>query len=365
MMVVLVLGGCLPPSEEELAAVNYSPSAGGDWVVSTPQAEGLDPLLIAELYYHAAQLETLRGLLVIRNGHLIAEGYFNDGSIGQKARLQSVTKSFTSALVGLALEQGLLSGVDQKMLDFFPEVAGEISDPRKREITLRQMLQMRAGYPWEESDAALWAGLLSGYYVPLLEGFPVVSDPGTAFHYSNLTANWLGIIVDRASGMRLKAYAEEHLFAPLGIEPGSWGTDAEGHNNGCGDLHLTARDAAKFGLLYLDGGVFDGERILSADWVQQSLQSYTEDAFSEMGGKRLGRYFRDVGYGFQWWSARVGDHHVSFAWGHGGQLIVLLDAYDLVIVTTAYPFWLEHNDQSWKHERATIDLVGGFIDSLP
>jgi len=364
ILILISLVGCFP-SKEDLEAVNYTPFGGGDWDVSTPEAQGLDPMLVAELYYNAARLETLYSLLVIKNGRLIAEGYFNEGSIDQKARLQSATKSFTSALAGIALDQGFLSSVDQKMLDFFPEVAGEITDPRKEQITIRLLLQMRAGYPWEETHADLWAGLLSGRYVPLIEAFPLVSDPGTAFHYSNLTSNWLGIIVDRACGTNLKSYAEEHLFAPLGIEPGEWGTDWDGHNNGCGDLHLTARDAAKFGLLYLNGGAYEGNQIVSAAWVRESLQSYTEHAFSEMGGTRLGRYFRDVGYGYQWWSARVGDHHVDFAWGHGGQLIVLVDAFDMVIVTTAYPFYLEHNDQSWKHEKATIDLVGRFVDSLP
>jgi CubicO group peptidase (beta-lactamase class C family) len=363
---VLALSGCLPPSDEDLAAVDYGPLAGGDWAVSTPEAEGLDPMLVAELYYYAAQMETLRALLVIKDGRLIAEGYFNDGSIDQKARLQSVTKSFTSALVGIAIEQGLLTGVDQKLLDSFPEVAAEITDPRKEEITIQQMLQMRAGYPWEETHADLWAGLLSGYYVPLIEAFPLTEDPGTRFQYSNLTSNWLGIIVDRASGMRLKSYAEEHLFAPLGIEPGEWGTDAEGHNNGCGDLHLTARDAAKFGLLYLNDGEYEGERILPAAWVDDSLRTYSASVSSGAPSSgRIGRYFRDVGYGYQWWTARIGDHHVAYAAGHGGQLIVLLDAYDLVIVTTAYPFWLEHNSESWKHEKACFNLVGRFIDSLP
>jgi len=286
---------------------------------------------------------------------------FNKGSVAQKDRLQSATKSYTSALVGIALEQGCLSSVDQKMLDFFPEVAGKISDPRKEQITIRNMLEMRAGYPREESDQALWDGLLSGHYPPLIEGFPLVSDPGTRFHYSNLTSNWLGIIVDRACGMNLKAYAEEHLFSPLDVKAGEWGQDAEGHNNGCGDLHLTVRDAAKFGLLYLNDGVYKGNQIVPADWVHDSLQTYSvNDAFV----KRVGR-FRDIGYGYHWWSANAGEHHVNFAWGHGGQLIVLVDEFDMVIVTTSYPFWLEHDDQSWKNEKAIITMVSEFINSLP
>ena len=116
---------------------------------------------------------------------------------------------------------------------------------------------------------------------------------------------------------------------------------------------------------HLNDGEYEGDRIIPADWVHDSLQSYTQDAFAEIAGKKIGRYFRDIGYGYQWWSARVGDHHVDYAAGHGGQLIVLLDEYDLVIVTTADPFYLVHTGESWKNEKACFNLVGRFVDSLP
>ena len=365
LLVMSALPGC-GPSIEDLLAVDYTPLPGDDWEASTPAEQGLDPMLVAQVYYSAAELETLYSLLVIKNGYLIAEDYFNEGSIDQKDRLQSVTKSYASALVGIALDQGYLSSVDQKMLDFFPEVADQITDPRKEQITIRDLLQMRAGYPWEETDPALWDGLLSGHYPPLIEEFPLVADPRTEFNYSNLSSNWLGIIVDRATGMNLKAYAEENLFLPLGVEAGEWGTDAEGHNNGCGDLHLTPRDAAKFGLLYLNDGEHDGNQVVPADWVHDSLQRYSED-INLTGGfpANWGLTITDLGYGYQWWSATAGEHHFDYAAGHGGQLIVLLDELDMVIVTTSYPFYLQHDAEAWKHELAIINLVGEFIKSLP
>jgi len=367
--IVLLVISALPgsgPSIEDLLAVDYTPLPGDDWDVSVPAEQGLDPMLVAELYYNAVELETLYSLLIVKNGYLIAEDYFNEGSVDQKDRLQSVTKSFTSALVGIALEQDYLSSVDQNMLDFFPEVADQITDPRKEQITIRELLQMRTGYPWEETDPALWDGLLSGHYPPLIEEFPLITDPRTEFHYSNLSSNWLGIIVDRATGANLKTYAEENLFLPLGVEAGEWGTDAEGHNNGCGDLHLTPRDAARFGLLYLNDGVFKGNQVVPADWVSDSLHRYSED-INLTGGfpPNWGLSFRDIGYGYQWWSARVGEQHFDYAAGHGGQLIVLLDELDMVIVTTSYPFWLQHDAESWKHELAIMNLVGEFIKSLP
>ena len=170
----------------------------------------------------------------------------------------------------------------------------------------------------------------------------------------------------RACDTDIKSYGQEHLFAPIGAEVGDWIQDRDGYYIGCGEIRFTARDAARFGLLYLNEGEFEGKQIISASWVRESLQSYSEDAWvTHAKLNNLGRYFSDLGYGYQWWSARVGDHHVDLAAGHGGQYIVLLDELDTIIVVTADPFYQVHNSQSWKHEQANINLVGKFIKSLP
>jgi len=124
ILILSMLSGC-GPSTEDLEAVDYTPLPGDDWEVSTPAEQGIDPKLVAELYYKAAELETIKGLLVVKNGKLIGEGYFNGGSVDEMFDRASATKSFTSALVGIALDQGCLSSVDQMMIDFFPEFAGE------------------------------------------------------------------------------------------------------------------------------------------------------------------------------------------------------------------------------------------------
>jgi len=354
---------------EDVAAVDYTPLPGGDWPVSTPAAQGLDPMLVGELYLDAAAMDTLYSVLIVKNGHLIAEGYFNEGSVDQKALLQSVTKSYTSALVGMALDRGCLSSVDQKMIDFFPELADRITDPRKQEITIRQLLQMRAGYPWEETDPELWDALLTGDYLHLVVDFPLIDDPGAEFHYSNLSSHFLAVIVARACDTDLRAFGQEHLFSSIGAEVGEWTQDADGYRIGGGEIHFTARDAAKFGLLYLNDGAYEGEQVVPAAWVEQSLERYSEGMYDNTleddSSNYLGPYLRDVGYGYQWWSARVGDHQFDYAWGHGGQLIVVLDEFDMVVVVTAYPFHLQHDDESWRHERANLNLVGKFIKSLP
>jgi CubicO group peptidase (beta-lactamase class C family) len=366
ILILSMLVGC-GPSTEDLEAVDYTPLPGDDWKVSTPAEQGLDPLLVAELYHNAAELETLYGLLVVKNGHLIAEGYFNEGTVDRKNQLQSATKSYTSALVGIALDQGCLSSLDQKMMEFFPEYADKITDPRKEQITIRDMLQMRGGYPFEETDPALWEALLYGDYLPLIVDFPLTSDPGTEFNYSNLTSHWLGVIVARACDTDLKSFAQEYLFSPINAQVGDdWIQDRDGYYIGLAGMRVTARDMAKFGLLYLNDGEYEGNQVISADRVEESLQMYSEN-INATGGfpANWGLSFSDIGYGYQWWSARAGDHHFNLAWGHGGQLIVLVDEFDMVIVTTADPFWQQHDDESWKHELATNNLVGKFINSLP
>jgi CubicO group peptidase (beta-lactamase class C family) len=356
----------LRPDEADLRSISYAPIEGRDWPVSTPAAEGLEEGLVAELFFDAAALPKLYAVLLVKNDRLVAEGYFNGTTMDTVSRTASVTKSVTSALTGIALERGLLSSPDQKVVEFFPEVADVLADPRKKQITVRHFLQMRGGYPWEETDPALWEGLLTGRYVPLLAAIPLVADPGSRFNYSNLTSNWLGILLARRCGTPLRAFAQEALFTPIGATAGPWDVDADGHNNGCGNLHLNARDMAKFGRLYLRGGDWDGTQVVPRAWVEASLANYSEDAWVGKDPKdSVGRYFRDLGYGYQWWSARVGEHDVDFAWGHGGQLVVLLHDLDMVVVAKSHPWFLQHDDEAWEYELATLNLVGKFLFLLP
>ena len=332
-----------------------------DWEVSTPEEQDLDPDLIAELYYDAAQLDTLYSVLVIKDGYLIAEDYFNEGAVDQATLLQSVTKSYMSALVWLATEQGCISGIDAKLVDFFPEFAGQITDPRKEQITIEEILQMRSGYPDEETDQAYMDALYWGVYPPLIEDFPLVCEPGTCFNYSNVAYSLLAILLSRSCEGDFRAFAQEHLFDPMNAEIGDWMKDREGNYVGSGGIHATARDVAKFGELYLNAGQYRGKQIISSSWVQDSLRSYSEKA-KDYGAALV---FKNLGYGYGWWSATVGNHDFSFAWGHGGQLIVLLEDLDMVIVTTADPFLGEHSGNSWTHEKAVMNLVGRFIKDLP
>jgi len=369
ILILSMLVGC-GPSTMQLKAVKYAPLSGDGWKLSTPEEQGLDPMLVAKLYHNAVELETLYGLLVVKNGYLIAEGYFNEGSVGQKYYMASATKSFTSALVGIALNQGCLSSLDQKMIDFFPEFADKLNDSRKEQITIRDLLQMRSGYAWEERTSPYMDALFSsrGFWLPFIVEFPLTSDPGTEFGYSNLTSHLLGIIVARACDTDIKSYAQGNLFSPIDAEVGDWMQDANSYYYGSHGISLTARDRAKFGFLFLNDGEYEGNQIISTDWVRESLQRYSDniDISGWIPGitSRYG-YFRDLGYGYQWWAAKAGDHQFNYASGHGGNLIILLDKLDMVIVTTADPLHYQFGGKAWEKERAIIALVGKFIKSLP
>ncbi|MCB0912953.1 MAG: serine hydrolase, partial [Propionibacteriaceae bacterium] len=332
-----------------------------EWPVSTPQQQGLDPDAVATLYYNAARLETIYSLIVFKNGHLVAEDYFHGGSPDLQVNIHSVTKSITSALVGLALEQGCLTSLDQRMVDFFPELADDITDPRKRQITIRQLLQMRAGYPWEEASAEGTELLYTGFHEHNLVDVPLAYDPGTSSAYSNLTAHLLGIIVARACGTDLRSFAEARLFTPLGITPGFWQQDWDGNYLGYADIDLSSTDLARFGLIYIDGGRSGDAQVIPSQWVRDSLQTYSEGTWT-IG---VGGNWRDNAYGYLWWSIHAGNHRYNLAWGHGGQQIALVEPLDLMIVVLADPLHLQHGDEPWRIERANLNLVADFIAALP
>jgi CubicO group peptidase (beta-lactamase class C family) len=361
LVIVSMLVGCGGPTAGELATVDYTPVTRDVWPVSSPEQQGLDPHLVAELYYNASQLQTSYSLLVFKNGYLVAEDYFHIGSPDLQVNIHSVTKSITSALVGIALEQGCLTSLDQKMMDFFPDFNGMVTDPRKYQITLRQMLKMRAGYPWEESSAEGTELLYSGFRSYNLVDVPLVYEPGTRSAYSNLTPHLLGIILARACNTDLKSFAQEHLFDPLGIQPAFWQTDWEGNYLGFSDIDLSSTDLAKFGSLYLNDGKYNGIQVIPAQWVQDSLKVYSKKTWTV----RVGRNWRDNGYGYLWWSIKAGKHRYNLAWGHGGQQIVVLDDLDMMIVFLADPLHLQHGDGPWKIEKSNLNLLADFVASLP
>ena len=365
----LVLGvpTACSPTQADLRAVTYAPQVQSDWPVSTPAGEGLDPMLVAEFVYDAGALKTLYGLAVVKNDKLIAEKYFNGSSIDDANDRMSATKSVVSALTGLAIQRGCLPSIDQKVLDYFPEYAEQLRGQGKANVTVRDLLEMRAGYPWEENEPP-YADLLyfkaQHNWLPRMVEFPL-THPGK-FGYSNLTSHILGVVVARACKTELPLFAQKHLFGPMGAEVANWHRAADGYHFGAFGLFITLREMAKFGSVYMHSGQYRGKQLIAPEWVKASLQSYSTGInFTGIFSSWLGKYFRDLGYGYQWWSARVAAHQFDFAWGHGGNLIVLLHDLNTSIVTAADPLYDSPGELGWSREGAIIDTVGKFIESLP
>jgi len=338
----------------------YRPVEMDDWKNSTPAEQGLDPDLVLMLYSEAEALSNIYSLLIIKNNYLVAERYFNNKTIFTSHKVASVTKSYISALTGIALRENILSDLDQKMVTFFPEYDWNSVDSRKSDISIRQLLKMRSGYPWEEFEGYLDELSRSSNWLPLTLEFPLTSDPGTQFGYSNLTSHILGIILSRSANTTLLDFANTYLFDPLNVDLTRWDHDFLGYYYGSGDMHFTSRDLAKFGNLYLNNGMYNNTQIIPSEWITESLQRYSTNLYNN----QLGSYFRNIGYGYLWWSAKAGNYNFNFAWGHGGQTIILIENLDMVIVITANPLDYESGESAWIKTRKIIDLVGKYISSI-
>jgi CubicO group peptidase (beta-lactamase class C family) len=358
---VVAVGCGSGPSADELATVDYAPTTTDEWAVSTPEEHGLDPDAVAEMYWRADQLESIYSLLVLKDGELVAEKYWRAGSPDYQQNVQSVTKSYTGALVGLAIEDGCIPSVDEPMMTYFPELDARVRDERLYDITIEQLLQMRAGYPWEESYPEGVELFYQGFRPSSLLRVPLVRDPGTGGDYSNLSSHLLAIIVSRGCDADLLDFAQEHLFDPLDISVSDWMVDWEGYRLGYAELAVSAMDMARFGQMYLDEGTVDGEQVVPASWVEDSWQAYSEG----MWCCKVGDNFDRTAYGYQWWTIDAGPHTYHLAWGHGGQQIAVLPEMDMVVVVTADPLYHQSGDGPWALETANLNLVATFIAGLP
>ncbi len=291
-------------------------------------------------------------LLAARNGRLIAERYLHGHTANDATYLASATKSFLSALVGKALELGYLQSLDQKMMDFFPEYAGPSLDPRKYDITLRHLLQMRAGYPYDSTDALWSAWMRSPNHVEFAVHLDLEADPGSTWAYSSASTHILSAILGKATGMDTDVFAQRHLFEPLGITLGHWGRDPRGIPWGGWDMYVAPRDLARFGDLYLDKGAMDGTQLLPESWIRKSKKRHSDTGW-DWG------VLENSGYGMLWWLGELIGYQVYYAQGHGGQNILNVPELDLVIVTTCFAD--NSFAEGWYQTLLTTALIGTHV----
>lgn len=309
------------------------PTSEADLAVDQELAAALDREFTSEDY------AGLLSVIVLADGRTAYERYF-DSVATDHHHVWSVTKSIVSTLVGIAIGEGKVPGVDATLAQLLPDHAEDMR-PVVAGITLEQLLTMTAGLPGDlpGSDDAV---------ASILEQRPF--DPGSEFSYANNSVHLVAAILVKATRMPLLAYARDVLFDPLGIptRPADqptftdwsdltdlsgfgWYVDAQGINLGALGISLRAQDMAKIGLLYLDHGVWQGEQVVPAEWVTRATTEHVPLEVGVEGFAPAG----EVGYGYLWWTSRVDGDAAYSANGSFGQRIFVVPDRDLVVVTQA------------------------------
>jgi CubicO group peptidase (beta-lactamase class C family) len=322
LALLLGMAGCGEKATPKTATPvsSYWPTEG--WRASTPEQQGMDSEMLAEM------LETIQeqghnidSVLVVRNGYMVADATIFPFEPGSRHIIYSCTKSVVSALIGIAIDAGYIEGVDQLVLDFFPGRGVANLDTDKEAMTLEDVLTMSTGLECRDSYLYRWRGLQqmrqSDDWVQFMLDLPMAEEPGTRFEYCNGASFLLSAIIQETTDMSALAFANEHLFGPLGIIDVEWLSSPQGITIGWSDLHLTPHDMAKIGYLYLNEGRWDGEQVVSAEWVKAS------------GREHISAGTLEDGYGYQWW---VDDAGVYMALGYSGQYIVVVPDKGMVVV---------------------------------
>jgi CubicO group peptidase (beta-lactamase class C family) len=350
---------------------DYWPTAG--WRTAAPDRQGMDPAVLDDLDTIVPDsYPQVRSVLVVRHGYLVYERYWQGVDASDGHNSFSVTKSFVSALVGIALRDQHLEGLDQTVEELLADHLPADADPRRRRVTVRQLLTMTSGLAGDDSLLGGEDGISdrmaqSRDWVRHILGRPLETTPGASWAYSSASSHLLSAMVADATGQSTLAFARAKLFGPLGIATDdaleqevrdwpptqaeleayeqatvAWPRDPQGYHYGGAVLKLPARDLAKLGYLYLNGGQWDGTQVVPADYVAASIRPQSDP--SQGPGD----------YGYQWWITNETGHDSFQAVGFGGQLIQVIPDLDLVVVITS------DADQG---RRNAADLVGAVIVS--
>ncbi len=313
-------------------------TADYEWLEGEPKDYGFRWNKIAATFLVAEQMPFLRSVLIMRYDTLLAEWYFNDGSNDTDFHIHSASKSFMSALIGIAMREGYITDLDQKILDFFPEHVDLDLEPEKSDITIRHLLQMQAGLNFNDSANEWYAYSRSLNWVNYALQLPLVHNPGEGWHYATPQTNLLSVILTRASNMSTREFAEQYLFDPLNITIDYWYQDPQGYYTGGHEMYFTPRELLQFGRLYLNNGSLGGGQIVPANWVQESIQDYANGQVETDVAMTSGLesdFYKDTGYGYQWWLKTMRGYTSFSARGLGGQFIFCFPEHDMIVVTTA------------------------------
>lgn len=298
-----------------------------DWSKSTPEKQGLDEQQFTRIVTRIKDnYPNVYSLLVIKNGFLVFEEYYNGAAKISYNPVYSVTKSVMSALTGIAIREELISGMNQKVSELIPEYFGSSDNLRKKDITIENVLTMTGGLESIDND---YNGYFSSSdWLRYALDKPLTDDPGSKFVYNTGLTQILSGIISEKSSMKTKDFADKYLFKPLNIAVKRWDRDSTDCYGGGSGLYLTARDMAKFGYLYLNKGNWDGRRLIPEEWIAASITKKVE-------------VDKGVDYGYLFWIADMENkttgrtYYTYRADGAGGQKIVIIPEANMIIVVTA------------------------------
>jgi len=289
----------------------------------------------------ASELPQLRTLLVSWHGRLAAEYHARGVRPDAPANVKSVSKSIIAALVGIAIERGLIKSVAEPIAAYFPELRHD-ADARKPAITIEDLVTMRAGLE-STSGRNYGAWVRSGNWVRHALRQPMVSEPGGAMEYSTGSSHLLSAILTKASGTSTWQFAQESLAAPLGFRLAIWPKDPQGIYFGGNEMLLTPKQMIAIGELYLHRGRVNGRQVVPAAWVDASCVPRTTSAWDS-----------DRRYGYGWWIQEIGPATACFAWGYGGQYILVFRDLDLVVAATSST---AVSEERRGHRRRLLQLI--------
>ena len=306
-----------------LIALFFKVQTGAAWQLESvpPEQAGVSSSFLHKILsqIQVGKLD-IHSLIVIKNDKLVLEAYLDPYTKNELHNVKSVSKSVLSALAGIAMDQGLISGVEAKLSEALPEYFEPTADGRKADITLHHLLTMSSGFDFTEHSER--AGKWFRAKNPVREGIalPITSPPGERFQYATINTHLFSAWLTKAAAMSTPAFAEKYLFTPLGIDAYHWVKDPQGIYWGGTQLYLTPRDMARFGMVYLHKGRSGEKQLIPETWVDESTRwRHSVDTHS--------------GYGYWWWLIPASDGYVAAGWG--GQRIGVFPSKDLVIVVTA------------------------------
>ena len=321
----LILAGCGREQVEDIFVPYH-------WETATPASVGMNKQLLDSAFVLAAAKGYIDALLVVKDGKIVREEYYNGYARDIPHNVMSVSKSLLSAITGVALHKGFIDGLDQKMLDFFPQYVYEGMDPRKHNVSIRHLLNMRMGIEDESADDyAVYMELYnSANWIRATIEYPLIYDPGERMRYNTFITHLLSGVITEATGMSTYEFAYQNLFRPMGIDVDFWEQDPQGIYFGGNSMYITPREMAAFGYLYLNDGMLNGKQIVPRDWVLFSRSPTTDmDHPNEWGG------MKNYNYANLWWLGQFNQYDCYMAIGYGGQYIFIFPVADLIVVTTA------------------------------